>query len=50
MITKDGHIIEATRKELLSLWQHYEVYELMSFEEYLESFKRSGAYKPTDEE
>ena len=50
MKTENGHIIEATKEELEALWQYYEVYELMTFEEYLESFKRSGAYKPEDEE
>ena len=50
MKTENGHIVEATKEELYALWQHYEVYELMSFEEYLESFKKSGAYKPADKE
>lgn len=42
MKIENGHIIEATKRELFALWLYYEVDEIMPFNEYLDRMHKNG--------
>lgn len=42
MKIKNGHITEATKSELFSLYIYYEVDDVMPFDEYLEHMRKNG--------